>query len=170
MLISMKCPSCGADMEMDDSRSEMYCNFCGGKVVNMAQKFEVTQNINQNITQNVTVTHKMDHSGEPNLIINYSSSRMDVMLVTRIADTGQKNTYQNGQSMTFRLTPGKHIIVLKIGMKNYNREVYIGDQPVRINASFNGRAYINIDQPQENVVNASLNGVTNTVVTNSGAK
>lgn len=147
MLLVTKCPNCGAEMEVDDSKNELNCPFCGSRIVNMAQRYEVTQNINQN----VVVTHKMDHSNEPNLVINYTSSNIGVMMVTRIVATGQKNTYQNGQTMTFRLAPGKHLIVLKIGNKNYNREIYIGEQQVRINASYNGRAYINIDQPQANL-------------------
>ena len=32
-LIAMKCPSCGADVEMDDSRDFGFCTYCGTKVM-----------------------------------------------------------------------------------------------------------------------------------------
>lgn len=32
-LVAMKCPSCGADIQLDDSREFGFCNFCGTKVM-----------------------------------------------------------------------------------------------------------------------------------------
>lgn len=32
-LVEMKCPSCGADIQLDDSREFGFCNFCGTKVM-----------------------------------------------------------------------------------------------------------------------------------------
>lgn len=32
-LIALKCPQCGADLKMDDSREFMFCEFCGAKVI-----------------------------------------------------------------------------------------------------------------------------------------
>lgn len=32
-MVAMKCPSCGADIELDDSREFGFCNFCGTKVM-----------------------------------------------------------------------------------------------------------------------------------------
>ena len=32
-MIAVKCPSCGADLQLDDSREFGFCNFCGTKVV-----------------------------------------------------------------------------------------------------------------------------------------
>lgn len=32
-LIAMKCPNCGADIQLDDSREFGFCNFCGTKVM-----------------------------------------------------------------------------------------------------------------------------------------
>lgn len=32
-LVAMKCPACGADIELDDSREFGFCNFCGTKVM-----------------------------------------------------------------------------------------------------------------------------------------
>ena len=35
MLVNMKCPSCGATMQFDDTQSAMDCPYCGGKVANI---------------------------------------------------------------------------------------------------------------------------------------
>ncbi|MCQ2481360.1 MAG: hypothetical protein MJ121_04510, partial [Clostridia bacterium] len=32
-MVAMKCPSCSADIELDDSREFGFCNFCGTKVM-----------------------------------------------------------------------------------------------------------------------------------------
>ena len=157
MLVQMQCPQCGATLDFDQSKDFMFCQFCGHKVANIAQKVEIQQTINQNINQNVnvagTVVHKTDKSREPNLIISFASSVPNIGMVTRIVDTNQKNTYLNGQTMTFHISQGPHTVVLKIGKKNYNRTIYIPDdnEPVRINAGFSKRAFINIDQPEYTV-------------------
>ena len=77
-------------------------------------------------------------------------------MVSRIVDTGVKGTYVNGQTLSYHLNQGPHTIVLKIGKKNYNRDIVIppDNQPVRIYASFNGRAQISIDQPNVPVAQA----------------
>ena len=84
-----------------------------------------------------------------NLFISYTSNNSRVGLVTRIVSTGMKNTYTNGQTLEFNLAPGRQTIVLKIGKKNYNREIVIlpSNSPVRIYASYDGRGHISIDQP-----------------------
>jgi len=145
MMVNMRCTSCGADLSVDDSASTVFCKYCGNRmeIANAAY----TQDVQ--VSQTVNVVHTIDRSNEPNLYINYMSINPSVIMVTRIAETGQKNTYISGQTMTFHLTPGKHIVVLKIGKINYNRAIYIPEdnRPVRINAAFTGRASINIDQP-----------------------
>ncbi len=56
-LISMKCPSCGADLQIESGRKECFCTYCGTKVMvdNGEQTFNV--NINQNINQTINSTH-----------------------------------------------------------------------------------------------------------------
>ena len=158
MIINMKCPSCGATMQFDDSKSVMDCPYCGGRVANVAEQLNITQNVNVS----GTVVHVQDRSNDPNLFISYNTNNPSVGMVTRIVDTGVKGTYVNGQTLSYHLSQGPHTIVLKIGKKNYNRDIVIppDNQPVRIYASFNGRAQISIDQPNVTVnqVNAS-NGV-----------
>lgn len=146
MLVKMQCPHCGANMDVNDELDMVVCTYCGTKIANLKQKVEVTQNVNVN----GVVKHVMDRSNDPNLIISYATTNPSVVMVVRIVQTGQKNTYLNGQTQTYHLRAGTHQIVLKIGKKNYDRTIVIpaDNSPVRINAAYTGRrAEITIDQP-----------------------
>ncbi|MBR6405746.1 MAG: DUF4190 domain-containing protein [Lachnospiraceae bacterium] len=155
MLVKMICPRCGASLEIDDQQEIMGCKYCGYQQANLKERVEIT--------------HIIDRSNDPNLYISYNTTDPNVQMVTRIVSTGQKNTYINGQSMSFHLPTGQHEIVLKIGKKNYNRTIVIpeNNQPVRISASFSGRANIGIDQPNYQAVDQ--NGKTITVKVSSGS-
>ena len=145
MLVNMKCPNCAATLQFDDSKESMSCPYCGGEVVNIAEKI----NINQQVNVSGTVVHVQDRSNDPNLYISYNTNNPGVGMVTRIVSTGVKNTYVNGQTLSFHLVQGQQTVVLKIGKKNYSRDIIIpsDNSPVRIYASFNGRAQITVDQP-----------------------
>ena len=133
-------------MELDNSRDHVFCSYCGTKIANLTERVEITQHVNMS----GTVRHVMDRSNEPNLYISYATAVPTVVMVVRIVETGQKNTYLNGQSQTYHLRKGQQTIVLKIGKKNYNRTIIIPEDnaPVRINAAYTGRrAEITIDQP-----------------------
>ena len=151
MLVNLKCPNCGAPTQIDERRQFIFCQFCGTKIVNMPQRYEynINQNINQNVVHSGTVTHRMDRSGQPNLYINFGSSKQEVGMVVKIKTTKEKSHFVNGQTLTYHLAPGEHAIALKIGKINYNRKIFIppNNMPVRIYASWNGRAHITIDQP-----------------------
>ena len=157
MLIKMTCPQCGAQMTVDDTREHIFCTYCGYKIENITQKIEVSG----------TVQHIVDHSNEPNLYINFTTIDSSVSMVTRIVSTGQKNTYINGQTLSFHLPKGKQQIVLKIGRKNYDREIVIPEDnsPVRIYASFNGRNQISIDQPAYSAIKTAPSAQSTATVT-----
>lgn len=144
MLIDRRCPSCGSRIQFEDTMDSMYCPFCGVMVTNDTYDYQDNSN-----------------SNEPNLYISFNSTDRSVGMVTRIVSTGVKNTYISGQTLSFHLPQGQQTIVLKIGRINYNRNIVIpsDNSPVRIYASYNGRAHISIDQPQDagafdNTVNA----------------
>ena len=136
-------------MQFDDSQDSMFCPYCGGKVANIAQNV----NINQQVNVSGTVIQVQDRSNDPNLYISYNTSNPSVGMVSRIVSTGVKGTYVNGQTLSYHLNQGQHTIILKIGKKNYSRNIVIpaDNAPVRIYASFNGRAQISIDQPNVTV-------------------
>lgn len=135
------CSQCGGELDRPVNRDFTFCKYCGNKV-------ECAGHAPSAQTETPSVPTYAD-TNEPNLIITYTSTHPGVRLVTRIASTGQRNVFSNGQAMGFRLPKGRHIIVLKIGKHNHNREIFITDdnRPVRIDAGFSGRSFINIDQP-----------------------
>lgn len=145
MLVKMVCPQCGAQLELDESGDSMFCQFCGTKVENVAQKYEIQQDVNVS----GTVVHKEDNTNKPNLFINYTTINAAVGMVVRVVATGVKNYYINGQTFSYHMAPGWNDLVIKIGKKNYARKIYINENndPVRIYASWNGRGQISIDQP-----------------------
>ena len=157
MLVDMMCPNCRAKLQFDDSKEVGFCPYCGGKI-------------------NRSFSHMQSGADQPNVFISYSSINPAVGMVTRIVSTGVKNTYANGQTMSFRLAPGPQTIVLKIGRKNYARNIVVpsDNTPVRIYASFDGRAQIAIDQPPVNItqastVNAANENLSSKPMVNSGA-
>ena len=143
-------------MQFDDTRESMDCPYCGGKVANISEQV----NINQNVNVSGTVVHVQDRSNDPNLYISYNTNNPGVGLVFRIASNGVKGTCMNGQTLSYHLSQGPHTIVLKIGKKNYNRDIVIppDNQPVRIYAAFNGRGQITVDQPNVTPSQASVAG------------
>ena len=145
MLVNMKCSSCGATIQFDDTKESMDCPYCGSKVANLAEQVNITQNVNVS----GTVVHVQDRSNEPNLYISYNTNNQGVGLVFRIVSNGVKGALVNGQTVSYHLNQGPHTIVLKIGKKNYNRNIVIpaDNQPVRIYCAFNGRGQITVDQP-----------------------
>ena len=52
---SLKCPECGANLEIEDNRTSCYCQYCGCKIILDDEKHEYT--INKNININKTTTH-----------------------------------------------------------------------------------------------------------------
>lgn len=99
--------------------------------------------------QQPPISVSINRSAEPNLIINYTSCNPSVLAVVAIKAIRTKVRMLSGQSLSFHMPQGEHIIVIKIGRRNYKRAIIIppNNQPIRINASFTGRAQIYIDQP-----------------------
>ncbi len=159
MFVNRYCPNCGEAIQFDDARDFMFCSFCGGKVPNVGKQQNVVQQANNILTS--------QNENEPNLYISFDSSIPGISMVTRIVSTGEKNVYINGQTTSFKLKPGSQTVIFKIGLKNYSRDVVIhsDNSPVRIYASFDGRAQITIDQPAE--TNSTSVIVANRMQTNT---
>ena len=136
-----KCSRCGTTFnQFRNSENFKFCSYCGGQVVFVTEPSQLNTFKESNYR---------DISIDPNLYITYRTINPDVLMVTRIVSTGVKHTYVNGQEQPFHLSQGPQQIVLKIGKKNYCRDIIIqpSNSPVRIYASYNGRAQISIDQP-----------------------
>ena len=136
-----QCSKCGTKFDQSKkSEGFRFCSYCGGPIIIVTERVQANGARGSNVR---------DTSNDPNLYISYTSINADVLMVTRIVSTGVKHTYVNGQEQPFRLAQGPQQIILKIGRKNYSRDIIIhpSNSPVRIYAAYNGRAQISIDQP-----------------------
>lgn len=149
MYTPMYCPQCSAPLEIDETKEYITCSYCGAKLKKTQPENQTINYNTNNYTNNYIRYNYHNNKNKPNLFISFSSTSEKVGMVVRVVDTNDKRYYISGQRMSYKLFRGEHIIVLKIGKKNYNRRVFIidGSKPVRIYASWNGRAHISIDQP-----------------------
>ena len=148
-VVPSTCGSCGRSLtRFENSKVFKFCPYCGGDVYASGSSNSVSRSVPLYSQMN-TRGKNSQKSNEPNLYISYNTINPSVGMVTRIVSTGVKNSYVNGQTLSFHLPQGAQAIILKIGMKNYRRDVVIppSNAPVRIYASFNGRAQISVDQP-----------------------
>lgn len=144
--VSTVCANCGRTLEkFDNSKKFAFCPYCGGNVYSNTGMSHVSSQLASGINS----INKSSSSNEPNLYISFKTVNSSVGMVTRIVSTGVKDTYVDGQTLSFHLAQGHQTIILKIGRKNYSRDIVIpsNNSPVRIYASYNGRAQISIDQP-----------------------
>lgn len=151
-------------MQVDDGQESVSCPFCGAKIANLKETIE----INKNVNVSGTVVHKTDRTNEPNLYISYASTDPKVQMDFSVEGTKIGARFLNGLSQSFHLPAGRHSVILKIG-KRYRREIVIpqDNTPVRISAGYNGRAFINIDQPNYSKEEAKL---AEGLPANTGAK
>lgn len=149
MLVEMKCPQCGAVMQMDDSKEFIFCTYCGTKIANVAET--KTININKNVSGEVT--YKRDTSKDPNLLISYSTVDATITMVSVIRETREKWIYANGQNMSYRLAPGRYELVIQVGKRRWSRFVYIprDNTPVQVQVVFTGSTKILIQQPPQGI-------------------
>lgn len=141
MIIHLKCPACGNVFDYDDTVAKMFCPHCGQKVAYVGHKNPVAP-------APMPAASPAMPNASGNLIINYTSSHPNVLLVTRIPVTGQKDICTGGRSLSYQLPIGSHKIVLKIGKINYNRLIVINSlrDVVVVNCGYAGRAFINIEE------------------------
>jgi DNA-directed RNA polymerase subunit RPC12/RpoP len=68
MIITLKCPECGASMEADDSRESCFCSYCGYKIVNVKEKVEISGAVkidNSEAIENLlTRAQQLENSGK----------------------------------------------------------------------------------------------------------
>lgn len=101
---------------------------------------------------------------EPNLTVYFNTVNNGVALVIRVVSTGEKRVLSNGEATQFTLPAGSQTLILKIGKKNYSRNVLIiPGQNVNVFCAFDGRGRINVESPYGNgtpqFAQAGFNGV-----------
>ena len=106
---------------------------------------------------------------EPNLTVYFNTVNNGVALVIRVVSTGEKRVLSNGEATQFTLPAGSQTLILKIGKKNYSRNVLIiPGQNVNVFCAFDGRGRINVENPYGNgtpqFAQAGFNGVPSTGV------
>lgn len=47
MLIKMRCPYCGADMEVNDERDSVFCAYCGSQITNLKERIKAEITVDQ---------------------------------------------------------------------------------------------------------------------------
>lgn len=57
-LKALRCPECGAKLEINNDREFCFCSYCGCKIIIDDEKQETTINKNINITKSITHTQK----------------------------------------------------------------------------------------------------------------
>lgn len=152
MSVRVYCQNCGAEHIIDDNRESVFCSNCGASVTNTAfNGYEA-----QNAYAANEGANSISEYNSPNLYISFATVNNDVKMVVKVVDSGQKNYYLNNQTLSYQLAPGMHQLIFIIGSKSYSRTIYVSNagEPVKVYASWNGRAMINIDQPS-NTANMS---------------
>lgn len=61
--ISMKCPECGAILDIEEGRKECFCSYCGNKVL-VQNENEKTININKHITDDAEIVRANNEYNE----------------------------------------------------------------------------------------------------------
>lgn len=156
MLLNAFCNKCGKEVIFDDTKEYMYCWSCG-QMISRA----VVQNAASHAApvQPVPVPVQMVPAGMvpspmpvfntgPNLMVTYQSNYSGYPMFFRIHTTNEKFNIDPGQTMSFRLNPGRHALFFRLGNKFYRRDVSIvpGNPPIKIDCSWFGRARIDVVQ------------------------
>lgn len=160
MIKRVTCEECGATLSFDDTKPFMFCVSCGAKIDNSFENNNYANNnyANNNYAGNNIVSYNTTpyvpayNSSLPvitngaNLVISYASSHPGVRMVIRFVPTNERMIFSSGMTKTFRLNPGPQILILKIGNRNYRRDIFISPngEVTRIEADWMGRAHIRI--------------------------
>ena len=150
MLVKFFCTKCGNKIESDDSRESIFCMRCGSRETVPRRGFaQQTAAPAQPAAPAQTAAPVQPAPKEPNLVVSYMSINPSVTMILEIPAITQSFMFQSGYRGAYSLVPGQHRIVLQIGRKRYARNVFLSSQgqPVIVDASWDGRARIDVKQP-----------------------
>ena len=92
MIVSLKCPGCGANMDVDDSRDFCFCTYCGYKIVNMKEKIEISGAVNidnsQAIQNLLSRAKTLENAGSINEAYNSYSKVLEMDPANMVAAEG----------------------------------------------------------------------------------
>lgn len=125
-MINMRCPNCGANINYDETRPFMFCQYCGTKI----------SGNNQMPSRTVQNT--------PNLSISYTTTSPAYELSVEF--NGERWVFPNNSGKSFTMAPGIYAFTFRIARRGWKRNVVIpqGGSPVTINVVYAGRTKIYI--------------------------
>lgn len=92
MFISIKCPSCGAMCDVDESRGFAFCSFCGTKMMNVAHKVEIAGSVRfdmKNAAQNLYLRGlESEKRGDTKSAEEYYNKALDLDIENQFARHG----------------------------------------------------------------------------------
>ncbi len=166
MIVRMRCSKCGTVIEADNTYNQVFCRQCGQRMnipanlqqpapmqpapVNMQPVYQPAAPVPpMTQPQPAQIDCPVASVQQANFIANFYTINPRIIFQVTIART--RRTYQtgSGSGIPFFLSPGKHVIIIRIGNKRYSRVVFINPNtpPVEMNCSWDGRARIDIHQP-----------------------
>lgn len=140
MIVKMECKSCGAPLEVDDSKSFFFCQHCGAKQVVVADQIIENRNFNYNFNKNIK---------DENVFIEFTSRRDDLILSVRVSDSGWEDAFEPNQCTEIILSEGWHEVWFNCNGVVQRRDIYIREDnaQVRISVSYTSEWIIAINQP-----------------------
>lgn len=143
MIIQLKCPQCGAVLNVDRNREFFFCQYCGTKLMNI--KEEKTVNINQNVHHSGTVFYQRDTRNDPNLYIEYSTLRPQFPCM--ITFQRERWILGQGERQSYKLAPGEYVLKFQVAKRSWKRKIIIpeNNMPVHIKVVYANRVSIYID-------------------------
>ena len=174
MIINKKCPICMAEVQFDDSREFMFCQYCGVKIMNDNYRAPASPNTPGFATAPPKTTTNAGFATAPpkvtpnpgfatappkgapnaatvangdnqsNVFINFRTTNLAYVLQTSI-DNRMITQFRNGDTVGFALTPGKHFVKFRIGSRRYMRPIMITDANTKVYINYSYDGTNNID-------------------------
>lgn len=164
MIVRIICPKCGTVIEANDTNNTIFCTHCGQRLnipanlqqpaplrpapINMQPVYRApAQPMTQ--PQPAQLDCPVASVQQANFIANFYTINPRIIFQVTITRTGRTYQTGSGSGIPFFLSPGRHVIIIRIGNKRYSRVVFINPNtpPVEMNCSWDGRARIVIHQP-----------------------
>ena len=133
MIIKKHCPQCGTQMDFDDTREFMFCQYCGTRITKNGSGQTLPQTRAAANTANTA-----------NMIIDYTTTKPACQLTVVV--NGQRWVFPNNSHQEFVMPPGVHMVFFYITSHGWKRAVNIpySGAPVHISVVYAGRVKIYI--------------------------
>lgn len=146
MFVDAKCKNCGLVAPFDYARDLMYCCYCGARLTrtDILLASDTPDTTPKDAPVNVAA------AATPNLIVTYHSKHQDEPMLIIVCETKERISVLPEQTVSIRLSKGKHKVFFKMHNKQYLKALYIDENaisPIRIDASYGFCAKLDIKYP-----------------------